>query len=153
MIRDFEQWRGPYITPFRDLVGLQRTIDRLYDNYSATNTGSELNAAFSPCCDITEDKLNYHFIFDLPGMVKDQIKIELHDNHLKVSGDRKELYTLTEEDHSCHVAEISYGAFMRSFTLPMSVDPERVEANLENGLLYVKLTKKESTRRSTVYIK
>jgi HSP20 family protein len=66
--------------------------------------------------------------FDLPGVSKDQIKIDLHENTLTVSGERKTERKEGDAESKKHVSEVYYGSFMRSFTFPQTVDPERVEA-------------------------
>ena len=138
-------WRGNMLSPSRDIGQFQRTIDRLFDDWAGWRTaakpGAVANYTTSPSCEITENKSGYQLKFDLPGMSKDQIKIELHENQLTVSGERKEERKEEDKDKKSHFSELYYGSFMRSFTLPQTVDPEKVEARYDNGVLSVNLLK------------
>jgi HSP20 family protein len=84
------------------------------------------------------DETNTHYLmsFDLPGVKKEDVKIDLQENQLIVSGERKE-----ETQGQGGSRERFYGAFSRSFTLPQNVDASKVEANYENGVLQIALPK------------
>ena len=76
--------------------------------------------AFSPSVDISEDKNSYHIEVVLPGMKKDDIKMDLKDNTLTISGERK--FENEKKDKRYHLMESGYGKFNRSFDLSDDVD-------------------------------
>ena len=142
-------WRG------RELNQFQRAMDRILDDWAgwrmpALAQVNKTNASedFSPTCEISENKNAYLLKFDLPGLQKDQIKLDLHDNRLTVSGERKEERKEEDKEHRKHFSEVYYGSFMRSFTFPQDVDAERVEAKYENGVLTVNVAKTLGQQRS-----
>jgi HSP20 family protein len=106
---------------------------------------------FNPKCEVTEDKEAYHLKFDLPGIPKDQIKIDLHDSQLTVSGERK--LEKKEDSKRQHFSEVHYGAFSRSMTFPTSVNNEKVLASYENGILSITVPKAEASRSRQITIK
>lgn len=96
-------------------------------------------APYSPEVDIIETQNSYLLGFDLPGIKKENIQIEVKENVLTVSGERR-WETKTEEPNMRRF-ERRYGNFARSFTLPSTVDASRVEANYEDGVLEISLPK------------
>jgi HSP20 family protein len=79
------------------------------------------------------------------------VRIEIHENQLTVSGERRE--EKKEEAKRYHFSEVSYGNFLRTFTLPANIDAERVDAKFENGVLNVTVAKTETARARQVAIK
>jgi HSP20 family protein len=130
-------WRGG---PYRELNQLQKAMDRMWDDfYPATTTASRTPFAFSPKAEFTEEDNRYVAKFDLPGMAKDQIKVELHENMLTVSGERKT--EKKEESKGRTYSEVSYGSFSRTMSLPSPVDAEKSKATFENGVLTIAMDK------------
>lgn len=77
---------------------------------------------------------------ELPGLRAEDVEVTVHDGVLTVSGERKAPSTRQSARH--HVVERNYGAFRRAFVLPDSVDPEKIEAKMTDGVLTLRLTKK-----------
>jgi len=123
---------------------------------------------FSPKINLSEDENNYYIHADLPGMNKDQVKMELSDdNHvLTISGERESIIDNSDNNNDdtkndnknkensnkrntkkYSKIECSYGKFSRSFTLPENADINKIQARLENGVLEVHLPKLESTKK------
>ena len=123
---------------------------------------------FSPKINLSEDENNYYIHADLPGMNKDQIKMELSDdNHvLTISGERESIIDNSDNNNNdtkddnknkensnkrntkkYSKIECSYGKFSRSFTLPENADINKIQARLENGVLEVHLPKLEPTKK------
>ena len=139
-------WRGA--GPFHELRNLQRAMDRwLGEGYKPMANELDMMA---PTCEVSEDQGNYIVKFDIPGMAKDQLKIELQDNVLTVAGERRE-EKKTEEKRR-HIAEITYGSFMRTIQLPTMVDEKKVEAHYEHGVLTVTVPKAEAARSRQITI-
>lgn len=138
--------------PLRGLVRMQRDMDRLMDGFF----GSDRQAArtdelsFCPSCDIEETDNHYLLSLDLPGVSKNDVNIELRDNQLIVSGERKQQHK--KETKARFSEERVYGKFMRSFTLPSEVNADKVEANFADGVLHIALPKAESVKPRQIKI-
>lgn len=105
---------------------------------------------FSPACHISETAKEYRLEFDLPGIKKEDVRIELEDNRLTVSGRRKGHKEEKDERHFLN--ETYEGSFMRTFNLPTYVDDDKVDAHFEDGVLTVKVMKSTSSKAKTIKI-
>ena len=142
------------LNPLREWNQMQRVLDRWYDEFGMPGPpqgGVSVN--FNPTCEVSEDKNQYMLRFDLPGIPKDQIKIELDDNRLTVSGERREERKEDEKDKKRHFSEISYGSFMRSFTFPTPVSSEKVSATYDHGVLSIAIAKAEQSKVRQIAVK
>jgi HSP20 family protein len=106
---------------------------------------------FSPPVDLDESEEAYELSVDLPGLSKDDIKLELKDGQLVVSGERKA--EKEEEGKTRHVTERYYGSFSRVFLLPPNVDADRVDAKFDSGVLKISVAKSESSKPRQIPIK
>ena len=92
-----------------------------------------LTASWTPAVDVFEDKDHVRITVEVPGVNPDDIKISLEQNTLTIGGEKKQV---TEENtERVHRYERAYGSFTRRFTLPSTVDAERIEARAEHGVL------------------
>jgi HSP20 family protein len=98
---------------------------------------------FTPSCEVEETSKEYLFNFEVPGMKEDELNVEIKNQMLIVSGERKKAEERSEK--TFHYSERSYGRFERSFTLPEDVDLSKIEAKHDRGILTVVATKKEVT--------
>ncbi len=130
--------------PLRELETLHDRIQRYFDDFS--NFGFNMSDSFSPKIDVSEDKSNIIVSAEIPGVKKDNIKITLQDNILTIEGEKKK--ESEEKDKNFYRNERSYGAFKRSFTLPATVDSEKVQAKFEDGMLNITLKKLEQKVKS-----
>ncbi|MBI3556284.1 MAG: Hsp20/alpha crystallin family protein [Deltaproteobacteria bacterium] len=128
----------------------QRAVERLFGDSMLSLKANAKMPTFNPMCDVEESDGHYLFSFDVPGIGKDDIKVELLENQLVVSGERK--YEHSEKKHAHRLNERYYGSFQRAFTLPSVIDAERVEASYDNGVLRIAIPKAETTRNRTVKI-
>jgi len=110
--------------------------------------GSEFSPEFSPAVDIEESNGMYMISADLPGIKKEDLKIDINDRVLKISGERRR--EIKDEENS--YVERSYGKFVRSFTLPEAVDPKKIEAHFDEGVLRVVLPKTEASNPQEIKI-
>jgi len=108
-------------------------------------------AEWSPVVDITEDEKEYVIKAEIPEMKKEEIKINVHDDVLSVSGERK--YEQEEKGKKYHRVERSYGSFMRSFTLPEDADGSKIAAEYKDGVLKLHLPKTDKAKSKAVEIK
>jgi HSP20 family protein len=120
-----------------------------FDDFMSASSGSA--AKLNPSCDVEETEAQYVFSFDLPGVSRDDVKIELHDGQLTVSGERKFARPL-EAESTRHFTERYYGGFQRSFSLPAKVDANQVEAAYEDGVLTIIVPKSEAAKPKTIRI-
>ena len=146
-------WQSNQFNPMREMTRLQRDMDRMFDDFLSPSTlsgtpGREM--AFSPPCDIEETDTHFLMTFDMPGISKKDVRIELRDNQLLVSGERQEQHR--SEKNSRVNTERFHGTFVRSFTLPSNVDPEKVEAHYEDGVLRIAVPKSEAAKPRQISI-
>ncbi len=152
MTNVIERWLdNRRLSPFRDLSQMQESVDRLFNefmNWRQTNGLSE--AGFAPSCEIVEEEKDYVLKFDMPGVAKENIRVEAKDDRLTIFADRKEEKRRDEKRR--HLSEVFYGAYERTFTLPGPVEEKRIDAKLENGVLTITVPKSESTRSKQIPI-
>lgn len=106
---------------------------------------------WSPAVDITEAAREYLVKGELPGMKKEDVKIEVVNGILTLSGERK--FERVEKDEKHHRIERSYGSFTRSFVLPDDVVGEKISAEFKDGVITVHLPKTEIKKSKTAQIK
>lgn len=138
--------------PFQELMGLQERMNQLFrGNFSGYNNEDLASGAWAPAVDIYETPETIQMTFEIPGVNQQDIKVNLENNLLTVTGERK----LEHEDkrEGYHRVERSYGAFTRSFTLPPTIDPNKVNATFEQGLLRLTLPKRPETQPRAIEIK
>ena len=108
--------------------------DSLYDNTQVQN--------FIPEVDVLESEKTYELHIAVPGFKKDNFNLEVDDNLLTVSGERK--FEEKQADKTFKSVQTSYGSFSRTFTLPDNVDATKIEAHYNDGILEVIVPKDES---------
>jgi HSP20 family protein len=106
---------------------------------------------FRPAVDVKEIETAFELAFSLPGIEKEEVKVELKDNRLTVSGERKK--ETEEKNTRFHRVEHYYGNFSRSFMLPENIKSDAIEANFKNGVLTVAIPKAEAVQPKTIEIK
>jgi HSP20 family protein len=124
-------------------------LDRFF-NDSLASRGRV--ASFSPQVDAYEKEQGYQIEVALPGMKRDDIKVDFHQGKLTISGERT--FQNEQNQRRYHLVESSYGSFYRTFQLPDTVDAGRIEANFEDGVLRVSVPKDaQKTMRHQIEIK
>ena len=114
-------------------------IDRFFSDSLARSGGSSYS--FVPKVDIIENEKAYEISVAVPGLSKEDFKIDLNDNFLTISGERK--FSKEKKEHNVHVVETQYGNFSRSFSLPENVDANKIGATYTNGILEISIPKDE----------
>ena len=137
----------------RDLMGLQRQMDHAFDDF--WDPRSEWPAlagkpAFTPSCDVQKVGNQYQMSFDLPGVKKEDIQIEVHDGVLTVSGERKE--ESEQKEKRKYRMERFYGSFSRSFQIPSGVRSEQIQARYVDGVLKLSIPIGESVQSKPIRI-
>ena len=120
--------------PFRDFE------NRYLRGYRADESDKGIGG-FTRSVNIREGEFAYHVDVDLPGVKKEDIKVDVKDGQLILTGERNFKEEVKEEDY--YKVETSFGKFSRTFTLPENIDIENIDASCENGVLEVVLPKVE----------
>ncbi|HWN45091.1 MAG TPA: Hsp20/alpha crystallin family protein [Thermoanaerobaculia bacterium] len=123
---------------------------RLFDSVFNSDAQGEETRAWVPPVDIQENGDAYLFHAELPGMSKEDIHITLENSVLRLSGERKFEKDAKKENY--HRVERTYGTFTRTFTLPTQVEPEKVQAAFENGILTITVPKAEQAKPRRIAI-
>jgi len=128
---------------------ISHEIDQIFDRLWSGN--SECSCAFAPRVNIRETENDVALVFEIPGVEKDDIKVAIENGVLTLSGERK---VEPADEKSGYVRnEILGGTFSRSFTLPDTVDTDKIEADYKHGLLTVKMARKEEAKPKQIEIK
>jgi len=143
--------RGISRDPFRELFELQRGINELFDEGFGGSRESVGLRAWSPAVDVYEDENEFLIKVELPGINRDDVKVSVNENTLSVSGERR----VENEDKrdNYHRIERSYGQFFRSFTLPLNINTDVIEAQFKDGVLRLALPKKEEAKPKQIDVK
>jgi HSP20 family protein len=141
--------------PFEDLARIQREVNRLFDDSSRSGTrqgGAEAASTrtWAPAVDIFEDANEIVFRVELPGIKQDDIDIEVSNDTLTIKGERH--FEDAERKDGFIRVERAYGKFQRSFSIPIPVDQDKIQASYRDGLLEVKLPKAEAIKPKKVQV-
>ncbi len=119
---------------------IPKTFSEMLDTFfnDAVSTGVK-STGFVPRVDVAELDKAYEIQVSLPGLKKDEINIELEDNVLTISGERKT--EKEEKDKKFHLVETRFGSFSRSFTLPRNINRDSIKATMNDGILNIEIEK------------
>jgi len=137
------------ITRYDPFKALKDVENRIYSRFH--NEKEEGISSFTPQVNTREGEFAYHVDVDLPGVDKENIKVDVKNNVLTISGERSTKKEVKEEDYL--KVETSFGKFSRSFTLSDDIDAENITASAENGVLEVILPKAKQVAQKTKKIK
>jgi HSP20 family protein len=140
--------------PLRELSSLQSEMNRLFNTVFDQPAGSGAHRGamrrWMPAMDLVETDEHFVLRADLPGLVEDDIKIELEDGTLTISGERKAEQESNNEGF--YRVERAFGSFSRSLTLPKGVDGDSVTADFDRGVLEVRIPKPEERKPRRIEI-
>ncbi len=138
--------------PFREFTTVQDRLNRLFrDSYGSEGRDEALaTSAFAPAVDVYEDEHNVTLKVQVPGIDEKDIDIRIENNTLTVHGERK--FEKEEKEENFRRVESSYGSFTRSFTLPQTVDAEKVTADYSKGVLKITLPKKAEAKPKQIKV-
>ncbi len=139
------------IDPFKELREMEKRISTLLDLEKNMAAPQAKETIWLPAVNEREDEKAYYLEIDLPGVKKEDINVEVKDNILRISGERK--FKKEEEDKGYKRVESFFGKFERSFTLPADADAEKIEAKAEDGVLTIvipKVEQKENTKKIAI---
>jgi len=137
--------------PFREFSTLQDRMNRLFrDSQGEGRDESLTTSAFAPAVDVYEDEHNVTLKVQVPGIDEKDIDIRIENNTLTLHGERK--FEKEEKEENFRRVESSYGSFTRTFTLPQTVDAEKVTANYDKGVLKITLPKKAEAKPKQIKV-
>ena len=138
--------------PVRELNTLQNEMNRLFNSVFDTPVpnGTASARRWIPAMDLVETDDDFVLRADLPGLSEGDVNIELEDNVLTVSGERKSEHEERKEGY--YRVERASGSFSRSLTLPEGVNPEGIKASFDRGVLEVRIPKPEERKPRKVAI-
>jgi len=138
--------------PANDPLGVRRLNALLDEALTGWPVGNGVStSAWLPSVDVFEDKESLKIVAELPGLKPEDVKITLENSTLTLRGEKKQV--AEEKTERVHRYERSYGSFERSFSLPNTVDVEKVEAGFENGVLTITLPKAEKAKPREIAVK
>ncbi|HEU4714211.1 MAG TPA: Hsp20/alpha crystallin family protein [Pyrinomonadaceae bacterium] len=141
-----QQWN-----PLQDLMILQDRMNRLFEDATQRraqkDSGDEFERAdWTPAADISEVESGYVIAMDLPGIARDAVEIDVDENRLVVKGTRV-------LETSTHRAERPRGKFLRTFSIPGSVDQGAIGADYKDGVLQIRLPKRKEQKAQKIVVK
>jgi len=139
--------------PFRELQEMSDRLNRTLTRPALRNGGKEdlTVADWVPTVDISESEGGYLIKAELPEVKKEDVKVTVEDGVLTLSGERRQ--EKEEKGKKYHRVERSYGSFVRSFSLPESVDESGVKAEYKDGVLNLHLPKTEKVKPKSIEVK
>ena len=139
--------------PFRELEDMSERLNRVFSRPSLRNSGKEnlTVADWMPTVDISETEGEYLIKAELPEVRKEDVKVTVENGVLTLQGERRQ--EKEEKGKRFHRVERSYGSFVRSFTLPESVEESFVKAEYKDGVLNLHLPKSEKVKPKAIDVK
>lgn len=132
-------------SPFRELDNLFQALDR--------PTAPVRRADWLPLVDIRESESAYEIDVEVPAVASEDLSVSVADGVLTVSGERKVAERSEDESNRVHRVERRYGRFVRNFQLPDDADHEQIEAESRDGVLYLKIAKREASISRSIDVK
>ena len=140
--------------PFREFSTLQDRINRVFrESYGQRSAGQDeslTTSSFAPAVDVYEDEHTVTLKIEVPGIDEKDIDVRLENNTLTVHGERK--IEKEEKEENYRRVERHYGSFTRTFTLPTTVDSEKVSATYDKGVLKIALPKKAEAKPKQIKV-
>ncbi len=139
-------------SPMTDFVSLREAMDRLFeDSFIRPTTWTGLAAGqIAAPVDLWETKDAYHLRADIPGLAPDQIDINVTADTVAFSGETKAQQDVTSDGWLRQ--ERRLGKFQRAFTLPVQIDPDKVQASFQHGVLELMLPKADQVKPRTIKV-
>ncbi len=144
----------PFRSPLNDVAVLQNRLNSIFHDFTR-NEGSEQSEFFAagnfiPPVDIFEDAQRVMLKLEVPGIKEQDLDIRIENQTLTVKGERK--FEAEEKEENYHRIERRFGSFVRSFTLPQTVDTDAVQASYDAGVLTLSIAKKAEAKPKQVKI-
>lgn len=144
----------PFRTGLNDMAVLQNRLNSIFSDFGRNFEGESesLSAGnFVPAVDVYEDAQKVALKLEVPGIRPEDLDIRIEGRTLTVRGERK--FEQEEKEENFHRIERRYGSFVRSFTLPATVDTESIDAQTADGVLTISLAKKPEAKPKQIAVK
>jgi len=136
--------------PLSGLNAVQRQVNRIFDEFF-NREESEAPATWMPRVDFIESGDKFELTVELPGLDKDDVKLEMQNDILTISGEKQQ--TTDKKERNLYLCERVYGSFRRSFQFTSQVEAAKIDAQFRNGLLVVTVPKAEVAKPKQIDIK
>src|SRR5437762_14259493 len=136
--------------PFCEFSTLQDRMNRLFQQSYGDREESLTTSTFAPAVDVYEDEHQVTLKIEVPGIDEKDIDVRVENNTLTVQGERK--IEKEEKEENYRRVERQYGSFTRTFTLPQTVDSEKVSANYDKGVLKITLPKRAEAKPKQIKV-
>ena len=136
-------------SPQQNLDTIHNQLSRFLEPFMRTADEDLVSGSWMPPVDVAETQEKIIVRAEVPGMKQEDIQIEFENGLLSIRGERK---LLKEEGVTFHRVERTFGNFSRSFTLPRTIDPEKISASYRDGVLQIEVPKKEEAKPKQIRI-
>ena len=130
---------------------LNSVLEEAFNSWALSQENGALTSAWLPACDVFEDRDAVKIVAEVPGVRPEDVKLSIENSLLTIRGEKKQQAEETTE--RVHRYERNYGTFERTFALPTTVDPEKIDASYAHGLLTVTIPKAERARPREIPVK
>ncbi len=145
---------SPFRSGLQDVSVLQNRLNSIFHDFAqpqvSGSTESLAVGSFIPAVDIYEDAQRLVLKLEIPGIPQEDLDIRVENQTLTVKGERK--FEAEEKEENFHRIERRFGSFVRSFTLPQTVDVDSIQANYENGVLKLSISKKAEAKPKQIKV-
>lgn len=146
------RWEPAVRNPWAGMFTLQRRMNRLFDEIFGTGEDADSGAmAWMPRVDVTEFDEQFELTAELPGLSREDVKVEVQDNVLTISGEKRSDHQA--KNRNLFINERVFGTFRRSFQLPSNINQQSVSAEFKNGVLTIRIAKAEEAKPRQIAIK
>ncbi|HEY4641585.1 MAG TPA: Hsp20/alpha crystallin family protein [Thermoanaerobaculia bacterium] len=135
--------------PQQNLDNLHNQLSRFFEPFTRTADEDLVSGSWAPPVDVAETQEKIIVRAEVPGMKQEEIQIEFENGLLTIRGERR---LVKQDGVTFHRVERTFGNFSRSFTLPRTVDPERITAAYRDGVLEIEVPKKEEAKPKQIRI-
>ena len=150
--RSFFDWPGAgWRNPLLQLEQMRREVERLGSTLFARSGVRSAMAGVFPALNLSEDKDHYFVRAELPGIQAEDLELQVHGKSLTIAGERK--IASEGENVKYHRREREAGRFSRIIDLPGDVDADKVEAQMMNGMLTIRIAKSEAAKPRQIKVK
>jgi len=147
---DTPAWDFDITKPFAEIERLRQRMDRLFDEWMPSTWKAGRTMGVFPLANLTEDRESYILRAEIPGVKAEDLDIQATANSVSISGERH--IPQEEENVSYHRREREGGRFSRAVALSGEIDPDRVDAKLEHGVLTLRLPKTEASKAKQISV-
>src|SRR5579872_845209 len=137
--------------PFRELTNIHERMNRLFEDTLGSHREEALSTtAFLPLTDVYEDENHITLKLEVPGIDEKDLDIRVENNNLIIKGERK--LEKEEKEENFRRLERQYGTFVRSFSLPSTVDSDNINASYDKGVLSISMPKRAEAKPKQIQV-